>query len=537
METVRARTLDLLQGADLSAAASPLLADGFVYEMVLRHEQQHTETILQTLQIMTTERYAPPAARGLPDPDPTDGEMALIAAGLFEMGAPARGFAYDNERPRHACELPAFLIDRLPVTNGDMLRFVDDGGYARPELWNPEGWAWRERAEVDLPRYWARSGGDHTVRSFGGLAARRSSLPVCHVSWYEADAYARWAGKRLPTEAEWEKAAAWDPATGDSSAIRGARSSGPSAWRTWTSSLSRAHRRPRMQAAKAAAACGRCSAACGNGPQAGSSLTAASVRSPTPSTRRSSSAGRTSVLRGGSWATQPEAVTTHVPQLGLPGAPADLRRLPLRGGRGGGMTADHGRRLGSGAASTCTCETARSHRWPTTSAPGCRSGPKALPPKYFYDARGSELFEQITALPEYYPTRVEQDILDAAGARHRGLVQPTEIVELGPGSARKTDALLDPCWRAAAAAATSRSTCRRARSSSVRSGWPAPYEELARSTASWATSSTISTTCRPARRRRLIAFLGGTIGNLDQSERGGRCCGRCARCSARATGC
>ena len=217
METVRARTLDLLHAADLDETASPLLASGFVYELVLRHEQQHTETVLQTLQIMTTEPYVPPPARALPDADPIDGEMALIEAGPFEMGAPARGFAYDNERPRHAWDLPAFLIDRLPVTNGDMLRFVDDGGYARPELWDREGWAWREQENVELPRYWARSDGGYAVRSFADWQEVDPSLPICHVSWYEADAYARWAGKRLPTEAEWEKAAAWDPATGDAS--------------------------------------------------------------------------------------------------------------------------------------------------------------------------------------------------------------------------------------------------------------------------------------------------------------------------------
>jgi len=216
LEAVRGRTLALLEDADLSGAAEPLLAEGFVYEMVLRHEQQHTETILQTLQIMISEPYDPPARRTLPPAEDVEGDMALVPGGPFEMGAPPEGFAYDNERPRHAHDVPAFLIDRVPVTNGQMLDFIGDGGYRRPELWAAAGWAWREREAVELPRYWSCDDGTYLVRAFGAEAPVDPGLPVCHVSWYEADAYARWAGKRLPSEAEWEKAAAWDPGSGQS---------------------------------------------------------------------------------------------------------------------------------------------------------------------------------------------------------------------------------------------------------------------------------------------------------------------------------
>jgi gamma-glutamyl hercynylcysteine S-oxide synthase len=216
LEAVRERTLGLLEGADLGASGGALLADGFVYELVLRHEQQHSETILQTLQIMTAEPYEPPARRGLPQADPLVGEMAFVPGGPFEMGAPARGFAYDNERPRHASAVAPFLIDRVPVTNGRMLEFIEDDGYSRPELWSDDGWAWRTREGVDMPRYWERRGSGYVVRSFAQEQPLDATLPVCHVSWHEADAYARWAGKRLPTETEWEKAAAWDSAGGDS---------------------------------------------------------------------------------------------------------------------------------------------------------------------------------------------------------------------------------------------------------------------------------------------------------------------------------
>ena len=143
-----ARTLGLLEATDLGESGDALLADGFVYELVLRHEQQHSETILQTLQIMTTEPYEPPARRGSAPAGRLVGEMAFVPGGPFEMGAPARGFAYDNERPRHASAVGPFLIDRVPVTNGGMLEFIEDGGYCRPELWGDAGWAWRTREGV-----------------------------------------------------------------------------------------------------------------------------------------------------------------------------------------------------------------------------------------------------------------------------------------------------------------------------------------------------------------------------------------------------
>jgi iron(II)-dependent oxidoreductase len=277
--------------------------------MVLRHEQQHSETILQTLQIMTAERYRPPASCPLPAADPVDGEMAVVPAGPFEMGAPGDGFAYDNERPRHARDLKAFLIDRLPVTNGGLIEFIEDGGYSRPELWRGEGWAWRARHGVDLPCYWARHAGGYGVRAFGADRPVDAAQPACHVSWHEADAYARWAGKRLPTEAEWEKAAAFDPAGGESR---------PQPWGDEPAGERLANLGQLAFGCAPSGAYAAGESACGMRQAAGDvwEWTASAFEAypgfhafPYREYSEEFFGGPFRVLRGGSWATQPEAVS------------------------------------------------------------------------------------------------------------------------------------------------------------------------------------------------------------------------------------
>jgi iron(II)-dependent oxidoreductase len=192
MDAVRERAVSVLD------AVSPSIG-----EMLVQHEHQHNETMLQTLQLADPGVYTP-RRRSRNSSRPPAGGTLVVEAGPFEMGAPADGFAYDNERPQHEVELPAFAIDRAPVTNGQFAEFVADGGYDRRELWSELGWGFRQREDWRRPLFWAADG---RVRRFDTCVPLEPELPVMHVSWFEADAYARWRGARLPTEAEWEKAA------------------------------------------------------------------------------------------------------------------------------------------------------------------------------------------------------------------------------------------------------------------------------------------------------------------------------------------
>jgi len=214
---VRGRALDILGAIEFDPAV-PLLADGFVIGLVVQHEHQHAETMLATLQLMDGDGYRPvaPAPPG-PPPWGSAGRPAaaqvLVPAGPFAMGTDDEAWAYDNERPRHVVDLPAFWIDTWPVTNAQFQAFMDDGGYQRPELWTPDGWAFQLESRLEGPTFWRRQGaGSWSRNRFGWVEAVPADEPVQHVSWYEADAFARWRGQRLPTEQEWEKAARWSPA-------------------------------------------------------------------------------------------------------------------------------------------------------------------------------------------------------------------------------------------------------------------------------------------------------------------------------------
>jgi iron(II)-dependent oxidoreductase len=208
MAAVRARSLDVLARTDLADPASPLNRDGVVWDMVVRHEQQHNETMAQAICLADPGMYEP-IRRPLPTARAGVHQGRVrVDGGPFPAGASAGGFAYDNERPRHLVDVPSFEIDRLPVTNGDWLEFAADGGYERRRLWSGAGWAWRREESAERPLHWT---GDGLERICDRFEALDPAKPVMHVSWFEADAFARWAGRRLPTEHEWEKAAAWGP--------------------------------------------------------------------------------------------------------------------------------------------------------------------------------------------------------------------------------------------------------------------------------------------------------------------------------------
>ena len=211
----RRRVLDRLATAELEWD-SPLLRDGYLFHMVAQHEYQHGETILQTLKLKQGAPYAAPRMVAAPNGAPAGagGGMVRFPGGAVEIGTADRSAAYDNERDPHTVELAPFRIDVIPVTNGDFREFMREGGYRDARLWSEEGWSWLQEAVVEAPKYWEREGDDWTVRNFDRVETVDDSHPVCHVCYHEAEAFARWAGKRLPTEQEWEAAAAWDPVAG-----------------------------------------------------------------------------------------------------------------------------------------------------------------------------------------------------------------------------------------------------------------------------------------------------------------------------------
>jgi gamma-glutamyl hercynylcysteine S-oxide synthase len=199
---VRGRVLDLIE----RTAGDDLFTAG----MVVQHEEQHDETMLATLQL----RQGPPLLlerRRLPAGRPVEPDRVLVPGGPFTLGVDAatEPFSLDNERPAHTVDVGPFWIGRVPVSNRQWLEFIGDGGYQRPELWSSRGWAHRTHAGLERPLFWT---GDGTRRRFGQEEELPADEPVQHVCYFEAEAFARWSGGRLPTETEWEKACAWDPA-------------------------------------------------------------------------------------------------------------------------------------------------------------------------------------------------------------------------------------------------------------------------------------------------------------------------------------
>jgi iron(II)-dependent oxidoreductase len=184
----------------------------YFYELAIRHEDMHDEALTYSRQTLA---YAPPRELGdarHPTAGPLPGDAA-VPGGTWRLGSTAAdGFIFDNEKWAHETPLAPFHIARAPVTNAEFAAFVEDGGYGVREFWSDAGWAWRQRGNVERPVYWqAKRDGVWTVRRYQVHEELSPHAPVVFVNWFEADAWCRWAGRRLPTETEWEAAAIGEP--------------------------------------------------------------------------------------------------------------------------------------------------------------------------------------------------------------------------------------------------------------------------------------------------------------------------------------
>ncbi len=213
LRTAREKMLTVLDQTDFPCS-HPLLQEARIFCMLLQHEAQHQEIITLILHLLAARQERPfsPGEEGDRNGTPAAVDMVRVQAGAFVMGSNQLAETLDNERSQHEVYVEEFLIDRYPVTNAAFLQFLQNGGYQERSYWSPEGWAWREKNAIEHPLYWRKQGNGRWASI--GLHRTHALIPnhpVMCVSWYEAEAYAKALGKRLPTEAEWEKAASWDP--------------------------------------------------------------------------------------------------------------------------------------------------------------------------------------------------------------------------------------------------------------------------------------------------------------------------------------
>jgi ergothioneine biosynthesis protein EgtB len=213
------RHVDGAMRALMDSTDAPHAADLWpLLELGLHHEQQHQELILMDIKhVLSVNPLRPAYQPATPRPAGPTRPLTWTAfeGGLVEIGHAGRGFAFDNEGPRHRVWLEPFALASRAVTCGEYLTFIEDDGYRRAEFWLSEGWAAVNARGWTAPSYWEDVGGRWHVFTLAGQRPLATDEPVCHVSFYEAAAYAKWAGRRLPTEAEWEHAAASVPLSGN----------------------------------------------------------------------------------------------------------------------------------------------------------------------------------------------------------------------------------------------------------------------------------------------------------------------------------
>ena len=197
--TINQRVENFIETNELNSEQQRLIIMGF------HHECQHQELLIYDLQHLLAEQYRPLVKNTMPAPSSNENSPVMIREGLYSMGYNGNDYCYDIELPQHKVYLNDFKIDILPVTNEQFMEFIEDGGYETYKYWLSDGW---EKVKINnwkAPMYWEKIDGEWHVRDFLGIRRINPNEPVCHVSYYEADAYCKWAGKRLPTEAEWEK--------------------------------------------------------------------------------------------------------------------------------------------------------------------------------------------------------------------------------------------------------------------------------------------------------------------------------------------
>jgi dimethylhistidine N-methyltransferase len=382
------RMIDWLERTELDERQTYLLTLG------LHHDQQHQELFLMdVLNLMSRSPLEPAAYAVEPRAGPLEprrGSVVRLEGGLTQVGHDGSGFGFDNEGPSNRVWLEPYGLAADLVTNGDWLGFIDDNGYGRAELWLSDGWATVKAEGWQAPLYWHRDGDGWSVMSLTGRVALDPDAPVRHISFYEADAFARWAGKRLPTEAEWEHAVRCR-ADGFANAFG-------EVWQ-WTSSA--------------------------YGPYPGFAPTEG-----TASEYNGKFMANQMVLRGSSFATPSGHDRVTYRNFFYP-----HQRWAFMGLR---LAEDAPRQ---GEAKTRDGEVARFRR---DLVSGLSQSPKVASPKWFYDACGSDLFEDITRLPEYYPTRQEAALLRTVAPKWADLFGPDAVlVEFGSGASEKTRIVLD----------------------------------------------------------------------------------------------
>ena len=203
-EIINERVTDFIKNSEFNSDELKLIIMGF------NHECQHQELLVYDLQHLLAEQYKPINKNPIESNQQITNKSISIKGGIFELGYNGEEFCYDIELPSHKVFLNDFKIDKYPVTNLEFLKFMKDGGYEDYKYWLSDGWEKVKENNWKSPMYWEKIGDEWHVRDFLGIRKINPNEPVCHVSYYEADAYCKWAGKRLPTEAEWEKAALWD---------------------------------------------------------------------------------------------------------------------------------------------------------------------------------------------------------------------------------------------------------------------------------------------------------------------------------------